>query len=119
MRAAIRRFHSPDVDDLESWSPPDPLCFGFLLQVLIGPEAGEGEESFDFIVCSPGWLAQRYSSEAVVFGRHHLLLPFGYDFGRVRKAIVKLVSGVSGESWRDIALKLARYGRWEFEDYAE
>lgn len=118
MKAAIRHFHSPDIEDLNSWSPPDPTCFGFLLQVLIGPQGAEGEESFDFVVCTPAWLMEKHGIEAMVFGRHHLLL-FEYDFGRIKESITEIVSRAAGDSWREVALWLARYGRWEFEDYDE
>lgn len=56
MKAAIRQLHSPDIDDLKCWSPAEPECFGFLLQALVGPSDGEGEEPFDFVVCSPNGL---------------------------------------------------------------
>lgn len=118
MNATIRRFHSPDVSDLNSWTPPDPTCFGFLLQVLVGPQDAEGEESFDFVVCTPDWLRERRGEQAVVLGRHHILL-FEYDFERIKKALTEIVGKASGESWPDVASKIARYGRWEFEDYGE
>ncbi len=118
MKATIRRFHSPDVEDLNSWSPRTPACFGFLLQVLVGPQDAEGEESFDFIVCTPDWLKERHGDEAVVLGRHYILL-FKYDFDLVRKAITEIVEKAAGNNWREVASKIARYGRWEFEDYGE
>lgn len=118
MKANIRCFHSPDVQDLNTWSPPDPACFGFLLQVLIGPLGSEGEESFDFIVCTPAWLMDKHGVDAAVFGRHHLIL-FGYNFATIRKAITVIVENAHGDDWLQIASKIAQYGSWEFEDYAE
>ncbi len=118
MRAVIRGFHSPDVDDLDSWRPADPRCFGFLLQVLVGPSDGPGAESFDFVVCSLEWLRSNYGGDGLVFGRHHVLL-FEYDFDRVRKAIEGIVSKASGSDWSEVASKIARYGKWELEDYRE
>jgi hypothetical protein len=97
MKATIRRFHSPDVEDLNSWSPPDPTHFGFLLQVLIGPRDAEGEESFDLVVCTPAWLMEKHGVEAVVFGRHHLLL-FEYSFERVQTTISENLA-LRANSW--------------------
>jgi len=116
MKATIRRLHSPDVDDLASWTPKDPVCFGFLLQVLVGPEHQEGEESFDFVVCTPAWLRRQYGADSVIPGRHHILI-FEYSFERLRCAIESIVDSAEGENWRDIALQIGRYGKWEFEDY--
>ena len=118
MRASIRRFHSPDVEDLAGWTPPDSTCFGFLLQVLIGPVDSEGEESFDFIVATPGWLRQRHGGDAVVVARHHLVV-FAYDYVRITSAVEALVSAQEARNWHDLAMKLGRYGMWEFEDYRE
>lgn len=116
MRAVIRRLHSPDVHDLDAWTPDDGACFGLLVQVLVGPRDGEGEESFDFTVCSPEWLAQEHGKDAAVLGRHHLLL-FDYDIKKVRKAIESVVNSAEGSDWREVASQIARHGKWEFEDY--
>lgn len=118
MKATIRRFHSPDVPDLDSWTPPDPTCFGFLLQVLVGPQNAEGEESFDFVVCTPDWLKEKHGERAIILGRHHVLL-FEYDLEGIKKALAEIEARASGNSWRDVASEIARYGRWEFEDYGE
>lgn len=118
MKATIRRFHSPDVDDLASWRPEDPACFGLLLQVLLGPEGQEGEESFDFVVCTPAWLRERHGANGVIPTRHHILV-FEYDFPRLRKAIESIVDSTEGEDWREVAERIGRHGKWEFEDYQE
>jgi hypothetical protein len=117
MRAVLRRLHSPDVHDLETWVPEGGACFGLLVQALVGPQDGEGEESFDFTVCSPEWLARKHGGDAVVFGRHHLFL-LDYNFEKVRRAIESIVDSVEGNDWQEIASKIARYGKWEFEDYS-
>ena len=118
MKAAIRRVHSPDVPDLAGYNPPDPEVFGFLLQVMIGPEGGEGEESFDVTVCSPKWLLREYGKEDVIVGRHHLIL-LEYDYGRLMRTIESFCRNCDGLTWDELALKLGRLGKWEFEDYVE
>lgn len=118
MKAAIRDFYSPDVDDLVSWRPADPTRFGFLLQVMVGPSDGEGEESFDFVVCSPEWLRGNSGEDRLVVGRHHILL-FEYDYDLLKKAIERIVDDAGGSDWTEIATKIGRYGKWEFEDYVD
>lgn len=117
MRAVLRRLHSPDVYDLEGWTPPDPSCFAVLVQAFVGPQGAEGEESFDFVVCTPEWLREKHGRDAVVLGRHHIIL-FEYDFDRLRGAIENVVRSAEGRDWKEVARLIARHGKWEFEDYA-
>ena len=49
MRAKLKGLHSPDIDNLENWSS-GKKPFGFLLQAMIGPGDGPGEESFNLTV---------------------------------------------------------------------
>ncbi len=116
MIGQIRRFHFPDINDLEKWVPGDPDCFGFLLQVMIGPPGGEGEDSFEIQVCTPACLIQHYERDGMVIGRHHLIV-FGYNWDRIKAFIAKFVTRSPGDNWREVATKLGRLGRWEFEDY--
>src|SRR5262249_21316258 len=114
MRAVLRRLHSPDVHDLAGFKPPDSDNFGFLLQILAGPESGPGEESFDVFVCSPRWLIKNHSSEEIIVGRH-ILIMFRYDYERLQRFIEKKIEAATGSTWQDVATQLARLGRWEFE----
>ena len=118
MRASLRRVHSPDVEDLESYRPERSDDFGFLLQIFAGPEGGEGEESFDVVVCTPRWLERKHGQHEVVVGRHRLIV-FEYDYDRLVKMIELYCDSCEGNSWQDVAEKLSRLGKWEFEDYSE
>jgi hypothetical protein len=116
MRAVIRYFHSPDIDNLETYQPTYPDRFGFLLQMFIGPDDGPGQESFDVIVCTPRWLSETYADDQIVLGRH-MIIVFHYDFARLKSFLERQVSEPVGETWNDLAQYLTRLGRWEFEDY--
>jgi Immunity protein 8 len=115
MRAELRRLHSPDIDDLASYAPSQGT-FGFLLQVMAGPQGGEGEESFDVLVCTLEWLKQNRSRTDLIIGRHYLIV-FEYDYERLRSFIDGYCSQCSGETWQKVAERLGRLGKWEFEDY--
>lgn len=118
MKAIVRRFHSPDVYNLQAWTPPSPTNFAFLLQVMVGPDGMEGEESFDVEVCTPEWLAQSYGPSGIVLGRGHLIV-FRYDFPAIDAFVRDFVEGCVGATWPEVAAKVARLGHWEFEDYEE
>jgi Immunity protein 8 len=118
VNAEVRRFHSPDVYDLRSWSPPRIDSFAFLLQVLVGPVGGKGEESFDVLVCTPQWLAETLSGDDLLIGRHRLIVK-EYSFPRIEQFIRNYVNGCSGDSWEQLAEQVGRLGKWEFEDYRE
>jgi len=112
----LRRLHSPDLLDLEHSFPSDPENFCILVQAMIGPRGGEGEESFDFIVCTPKWLIKKIPANGYLLGRHYLIV-LHYEYAVVFDAISKLCGRTHGSSWHDAAQRLARFGGWEFEDY--
>ena len=113
--AELRTLHSPDLSDLRK-GPNISDNFCILIQALIGPHGGSGEESFGFTVCTPKWLSENLGENEFLFARHYLLVS-AYDYDLIFRVINSLCKSVSGLSWREVALKLSRYGSWEFEDY--
>lgn len=114
----LRGLHSPNILDLELSSPEDQENFCILVQAMIGPKGEAGEESFDFVVCTPQWLAQFLSKNTFVFGRHYLVINcFSYEV--LWEAISSICQTTSGSSWSEVGEYLSRYGKWEFEDYHE
>lgn len=103
-------------NDLETVVPPDPDFVAQWVRVMAGPQDDRGEESFDVLVCTPGWLAEEVSRNPPVVGRHHLIVD-GWDAGRVRQTLTDLFTREEGDDWADLAVRLGRLGRWEFEDY--
>lgn len=116
MKAQIKYLHSPDVDDLQSFIPQVKDSFCFLLQIMVGPLGQQGEESFDALVCTPKWLIEHFDKGQIIIGRHYLLV-FEYDYDRLTSFIDSYIEKCEGESWQEIATKLSRIGKWEFEDY--
>jgi len=114
MRAELKSIHSPDVD-LSGFWPDDPTCFGFLLQAFVGPENEVGEDSFSFTICTPRWLEVEYR-DRVTFGANHIIVT-EYDLPKIKAHLARYCERCVGDTWSEVAAKVARVGRWEFEDY--
>ena len=116
IRAVLKRLHSPDVADFEAFAPRDPRCFSVLVQAMFGPEGTAGEESFDVVVCTPKWLEREAEIKGIAYPRHHLVVN-DFDIERLRAFLDGYARQCVGETWQEVAVKLARLGRWEFDDY--
>lgn len=89
-----------------------------LVQLMVGPADGPGEESFDVTLCTASWLAERAASEGIVDTRHHVVID-DYDYDRIEQYFSRRVAACEGPTWGEVAAKVGRIGRWEFEDYTE
>ena len=116
MNAALKGIICTDVDPLESYVPNDPKSFGFSLELLIGPDGQEGMESFQVTVCTPRWLEANHPPEDIILGRHYLIV-FEFNYDRLLQRIEKYLRHCTGDTWQEVAEKVARLGWWEFEDY--
>jgi hypothetical protein len=111
----LKSISSPDVSDLEHYSPTIGTEFRVLLEGIFAPSGEEGGEVFSFEVCSSEWI-KKQASKGIVIGRH-LIIVDEFNFANLKAFIQKIASGCVGENWNEVALKLSRYGHWEFEDY--
>jgi len=111
--AKLRFLHSPDADPLEAFAPDGP--FGILVMAIVGPSDGPGQESFDFMLCTPDWFSSNMKDDLTT-GRHHVFVK-RYDHSRLQAFVESYCAECSGSSWKDVAEKLGRLGKWEFEDY--
>lgn len=116
MRARLKSLQSPDVANLQDWSPEDETVFGFALQAMIGPQDGDSSESFDMLVCSPGWLSSEMTATSVRSGEHILFL-IHYDYHLLRRYIERRVGACEAATWPELARQLGRIGHWEFDAY--
>jgi hypothetical protein len=116
MQAVLKSLHSTDIGDVEKYLPDEEDKFGFTLRAMVGAMEGEGEESFDIVVCTPKWLMEKYTRSDVLLGLHKLIL-FKYDHLRLRKFIEKYLMRCSGNTWEEVAQKVGLLGQWEFENF--
>ena len=101
--------------DLESHPPIDKERFDLVVRAIIGPDPGEGEEFFDFPLCSIRWINDEIDRDGFCALQRRLAISH-WDPSIVRKAIDQLISPLYGESWDQLAAKLMRFARWEFEE---
>jgi Immunity protein 8 len=114
VRAEIHGFHSPDVDDLAAFRPQ--ASFSVLVQLLVGPVGGDGEESFELVVCSPDWLAGQIARVGRIAGAHHLIVN-DWAWHEIADLCARRVAALEGPSWRTVAQSLNQFAAWEFDDY--
>ncbi|HVK37691.1 MAG TPA: immunity 8 family protein [Candidatus Kapabacteria bacterium] len=118
MNARFVHLFSMDGDDLSGYVPTDSRNFCLAMRLIAGPAGGEGEESFDFRVCTPDWLSASLTSGEIRLLRHILLVD-EYNYSKTYRFVSDFVESCTGEGWDVIAEKLSRLGYWEFEDYVD
>jgi hypothetical protein len=111
--AQLKSLSSTDTASLETFQPEGP--FGIYIFAMVGPAGTPGEESFGITVCTPEWFEQNAKSK-VTSGRHHLFVK-EYDYEELKSFMTDYCSACTGNSWTEVAQKVARIGYWEFEDY--
>lgn len=74
MDAKLKRLHSPDIYNLETYQPEYANSFCFLLQAMVGPEGEEGEECFDIEVCTSKRIEENLGLDEAPVGQHYLTL---------------------------------------------
>jgi hypothetical protein len=112
-------------DDLRSYEPEDPECFGLRVMAMIGASASpnpEASDAFDFIVCTPRWLDElndlseiSHQKGAVsAFGRG-LLIVHRWDYNVVERAVVERCDAAEAPDWATAFARLSRDIPGEFE----
>ena len=100
-----------DAPSLETFQPHGP--FAIHVFAMVGPAGSPGEESFEITVSTPEWF-ERNMKANVVSGRHHLFMK-EYDYNELKRYLVKYCQACMGNSWPEVAEKVARIGYWELK----
>ena len=115
MNAELKNIYSIEAD-LQTFRPARSDCFSLQIRAIIGPRGQLSEESFDLEVCTPKWLLENCKDP--VWGRH-LIIVQEFNFNQISGMIAQYCERCSGISWEEVASKVSRIGKWEFEDYDE
>jgi len=118
MRARISNIGTQFGEPLESVQVEKRENFHEWVRAQIGPTPGQGEEIFDFLVCSPEWVNEECRRTGYFMARRVLIVP-QWDPDLVKKAIEYVVSLVTADTWQEIASTLSSIASWEFEDYQD
>lgn len=116
MRAIIKSYDSYDVEDLNTYQPADPLVFVVSINFAIGAVGQAGANYFEVVVVSPDFLHTQYPGSNCYFLRHYLLVK-EYNFTSILALMTTYINSLEAESWEQLAEKINRVARWEFEDY--
>ena len=119
MRADLKSLDSVDAPaGIATFKPDDSETFAITIGAVVGPSDGPGGELFYFSACTAGWLRANPPEKGFAFLHGHILLSH-WDPDLVHRAISDLCHRTVGGDWNEVAIKLSRYGSWEFEDYRE
>jgi hypothetical protein len=88
------------------------------VRLIVGPQGGDGEESFDLMVVTPRRLAALLRRDGAVVGRHYLFVG-EMDRPYIERFLQDRMRRIAGDTWREVAEKVGRIAHWEFEDYAK
>jgi hypothetical protein len=109
MRAVLRSVSAPYIETC------DPETEPVLFEMYVGPNDGIGEELFRVEVCTPTALQRLIEIDGFVIGRHFLFVEHVTEKA-VGAYLRRRVENLWGDSWIEVAQKVGRIGRWEFED---
>jgi hypothetical protein len=107
--------------DVKRWwhagGPEDPEHCRVEMQAEIGPVGVKGGDTFNFEVCTPSALASRLDADGRPYWARGTLIVRSFARESVEAALNQYVRSVEGDDWAELAAKLNRFMRWEFEDY--
>jgi hypothetical protein len=116
MRAELKSLNlDPDPATLSG----DPAQFALTARMIVGPEGGPGEESYELTVCTAEWLADACRSAGGIYNpRHHLVVSLDHFDERTLHAwLAARMRDTQADTWSEIAERVSRFAYWEFEDY--
>jgi len=127
IRPEVKRVFVPD-------PPDDAEHFGVRVQAFIGSAESDRSDSFDVLVCSPGWLAEAVArpkpddedDDPLAFGYRSFprVITIGaqfwvmdrWDEGEVRRLLEAICAEVGpGPDWGSVASRIARFIPWEYD----
>jgi hypothetical protein len=88
----------------------------FNLEVTKADDPG-GEDYFEFDVHTPETMEHLLETRKAMLGRGIVVVTDQYDPDRVAEEMRPLVESVEGQTWEEVAFRVASLGPWEFEGW--
>jgi hypothetical protein len=97
----------------------DPASFVTTARLLVGPEGGPGEETYELTICTPEWLAEACRKAGGIYDpRHHLVVSgAAFDERRLRRWLATRMEETQADTWSEVAERVGHFAYWDFEDY--
>lgn len=107
MRARIKSWEIVD-DNLERLV--DPERGGGWIRFVVEPSEGTGCESFDVLLCTPGWLEDEVERVGPVIGCHRLMV-YPLDLWEAARFLAYKIEEQHARDWPTLCKRLTRIGR--------
>jgi hypothetical protein len=89
-----------------------------LLEVEIGEQGDDRADLFQVVVGTPEGLRNLQPSSCKVLTDRATLILSEFTWPDLHKALREIVIRCTSNNWNESVLRLQRYFRWEYEDYA-
>ncbi|MEM6454257.1 MAG: Imm8 family immunity protein [Acidobacteriota bacterium] len=111
----VQYYHLHNTKAEQGSTSDDPYNCSILVSAAIGATSSSGTNLFYFQFVTPQFLLNTLEEDAFQLGRGLIIVPILYE-NAVEKALERVMTICKGKSWDEVTQKLARYGRWEYED---
>ena len=109
--AAVRaKVKGWEIIDGEEESLADPERGGGWIRFVVEPSEGTGCESFDVLLCTPGWLEDEVERVGPVIGCHRLMI-YPLDLWEAARFLAYKIEEQHARDWPTLCKRLTRIGR--------
>lgn len=114
MKPILKHIESTDVESLEDFSNErGPYCFSLTLH--IGVENSLGNDLFNTQIMNLSWMEENLNDGIFTVERSIIMNDFNYDL--LLSYINERLQLISAKNWKEVALKVNEFAKWEFYNY--
>lgn len=106
---------SPDIENLEEFSPESPEDFSLFIQLRFGFDDQCGEDVLHLLICTPRWLMKNIEKFKVISG-HGLVISNNYSYDKIKKNLSRKIHLCKSTKIDEVYMKLRGIGLLADED---